>query len=78
MTMPFGFLICVLFKKCRNIKATFISRVCFSLIIELSQFIISLFLGYTYKITDIDDLILNSFGALLGFFIYKLNGHILS
>ena len=76
--MPFGFLICVLFKKCRNIKAAFISGVCFSLIIELSQFIISLFLGYTYKITDIDDLILNTIGALLGFFIYKLNGHILS
>lgn len=37
-----------------------------SMLIELLQLGISAVLGYTYKITDVDDVILNTIGALHG------------
>ena len=43
-----------------------------SIFVELSQFIISLFLWFSYKVTDIDDVILNTFGFMVWFLIYKL------
>jgi glycopeptide antibiotics resistance protein len=40
--------------------------------IELIQYLISLLLGFSYKITDIDDILLNTSGFIIGFLLYKL------
>lgn len=71
--MPMGFFLPLIFKKissCR--KILLVSFIC-SLSIELTQLAISLMYGFTYKYCDIDDIILNTLGGLLGFLILKIN-----
>lgn len=72
LLLPFGFFLPCLSKKLNYIRRVFIGSLIFSMIIESSQFIISLILGYSYKVTDIDDLILNVIGGILGYAIFKL------
>lgn len=72
LTMPSGGLIPFLSTKVTNIKNIIFIGIGFSLSIEISQFILLLFLGYTYKVTDIDDLNLNTIGAIIGYILYKL------
>lgn len=64
--IPLGFLLPLLFKRCNKIKNTFLISVGISLFIEVIQLIF--YLGAC----DIDDLILNILGSLLGFGIYYL------
>lgn len=64
--MPLGFFIPLLFSKYNNVKKIFILGLTSSLCIEIVQ----LFVGY--NITDIDDLIYNTTGAMLGLLCFKL------
>lgn len=43
-----------------------------SLTIELIQFVCGLFIGYNYRSFDVDDLILNTLGTIIGLLLYKL------
>lgn len=61
--MPVGFLLPVLWTKFERLSLTVIAGALFSLFIEVSQL-------FCYRATDIDDLIMNTLGALLGFYIY--------
>jgi glycopeptide antibiotics resistance protein len=63
---PLGFLLPLLFKKCSKIKNTFLISTGISLFIEVIQVIF--YLGSC----DLDDLILNVLGSLIGFGIYRL------
>ena len=69
--VPLGFFIPLLFEKFKNFKSVFLIGLLSSLSIESTQFLISLFLGFTYRNTDIDDIILNVIGCVFGFIIYK-------
>ena len=62
---PLGFLLPILFDKCNNVKKILIIGLTVSLSIEVVQVVFSLGSG------DIDDIILNVFGTILGFWIYK-------
>ena len=42
----------------------------FSLAIELSQLAVSLAVGYWHRMTDVDDVLLNAAGVLLGIGVY--------
>lgn len=46
--------------------------VCVGIGIELTQLIISLLMGYAYRIIDVNDAILNAIGVLIGYGIHKL------
>jgi glycopeptide antibiotics resistance protein len=48
-----------------------IVAISFSIGIELTQLAGSLIEGFTYRVTDIDDVILNSSGAMAAFFIWR-------
>ena len=48
-----------------------IAAIAFSAGIELAQLAGSLLEGFTYRVTDIDDVILNSTGAVASFFIWR-------
>ncbi len=63
---PFGFFLPLLFRLCKRFKATILISIGFSLLIELVQFIFCL------GSCDIDDIILNVFGSLLGYGVYHL------
>lgn len=72
LLFPLGFFIPLLFKKINSYKKIILFGFSFSLLIELTQLTISFLINYTYKSFDIDDLILNTIGSILGFIVLKL------
>ena len=63
--MPMGFLLPVLWKEYDSLKKIASSGLILSLSIELLQI-------FTFRLTDIDDIITNTTGAIIGYFIFKL------
>lgn len=70
--MPLGFFLPLIWKKSKSLMKALSVGILFSVGIEAIQFFISLLLGYTYKITDVDDVLLNAFGCILGYVLYKI------
>lgn len=60
--VPYGFLLPVLWSKFRSVKECAIIGLVTSCIIEISQI-------FTFRTTDINDLITNTIGAVLGYYI---------
>jgi len=65
MTVPLGFFLAALWPSMRSYKHTALAGFCFSLAIELSQL-------FTNRGTNVDDLIANTLGAVLGYVLFKL------
>ena len=63
--MPFGFLLPTLWNKFRKFMPTVFAGFIFSLIIEVGQL-------FTIRATDVDDLIMNTLGTILGFILFKI------
>ena len=63
--VPLGILVPLICKKMDNLKYIFGTGLGFSIFIELSQLL-------NNRRTDIDDLILNTVGAIIGFALYKI------
>ncbi|MFI3255086.1 MAG: VanZ family protein [Eubacteriales bacterium] len=70
MTMPFGFLMSIIFLKVNFLKVL-VSTFMLSLSIEVFQLITTIFLLH-HRAFDVTDLITNTFGGIIGYFIYKL------
>ena len=68
LTIPFGFGISFV-NKCKR-KDFFWLPAAVGLGIEGSQLIISLSLGYPYRVMDVDGLIMNAIGILVGFGLF--------
>lgn len=70
LLFPLSFYLLLLNKR---LKLSIIGILTFfvSLLIELTQFLISLKSGYVYRTFDVDDLFLNTLGAILGFLVAK-------
>ncbi|MBW9158662.1 VanZ family protein [Clostridium tagluense] len=68
---PLGFLLPILFNKYKKLKSILFISFAVSLSIEIVQ--LSLNIGSC----DIDDLILNVLGSILGFSVYKLLSHMM-
>lgn len=64
MFLPLGFITPVAFNRIRSFKKTTISMVFFSFLIEFVQY----FIG---RSADIDDIMLNTLGGILGYLIFK-------
>ena len=64
--LPFGFFGPVIFSKLKKFSAVFISSFLLSLFIEVVQGVLGV------GVVDVDDLILNVLGAVLGFVFYKI------
>ncbi len=65
MLMPFGFLVPLIWKSCASLGRVSLAGLSFSLLIELSQTL-------SFRGTDVDDLIMNTLGAAVGFGFYKI------
>ncbi len=63
--MPMGFLVPAIWTEYRSLKKTILVGFSVSVIIEILQI-------FTFRLTDIDDLINNTFGTFLGYYIGKL------
>lgn len=60
--MPFGFLLPAIWKEYRCLRSTAVAGVLLSLLIEILQI-------FTFRLTDVDDLITNTAGTMLGYCI---------
>ena len=65
MFIPFGFLLPLLFPDRRKWTTVIAAGFWFSLLIELSQLI-------SFRATDVDDLIMNTLGAAIGYIFYRI------
>lgn len=65
MFIPFGFLASVIERKDIGIIRAFLEGLSFSLLIEASQLLNS-------RYTDVDDLIINTAGAIAGYILFKI------
>ena len=63
--IPIGIMLPFLWKKYNSLRATLIFGFCMSLAIELLQIL-------TYRATDINDLIANTLGAVVGYFVFRI------
>ncbi|MDE8303705.1 VanZ family protein [Erysipelothrix rhusiopathiae] len=70
MLVPFGFLMNYKLKKPSFLKIVILSMT-FSLCIEMTQLMMQLTL-YTRRVADINDLLSNTFGGMLGWSLYML------
>lgn len=62
--MPLGFLLPALWKEYRSFKTVLFSGLTVSIMIEVLQI-------FTFRLTDIDDLIMNTLGAVAGYYLWK-------
>lgn len=67
--LPFGILLPVVASRFRSLKRVTLIALCLSLSIETIQFVLR-FIG-SPRAVDIDDVLLNTLGACLGFAIYR-------
>ncbi len=65
MFVPFGFLVPFIWRKRDRFMRVLFSGFLFSLLIEVSQL-------FNNRATDVDDLIMNTVGAIVGFGLFKL------
>lgn len=63
--VPFGFFLPLLWEKYEKWSLTLLTGMLFSLAIELSQI-------FTYRATDIDDLLMNTLGTVAGYLVFLL------
>ena len=70
LLLPFGLLLPMLWEKFENIRNTLFISFIFSFSIEILQ-LLSYYIGNIGRSFDIDDIILNTFGAWLGYIFYK-------
>lgn len=69
MFMPLGIFLPMADKRFENYKRIFVFAAAGSMLIELAQYL-SRYIN-NYRQVDIDDVILNTLGAILGYYIYK-------
>lgn len=65
MLVPFGFFLPILFERYKKFYRTLTAGIITSLLIEIIQL-------YTFRASDIDDLIMNTLGTVVGFFVAKM------
>lgn len=65
--VPLGILLPMVFRNRWSLAVVVIGAVGLSAAIELGQLAISVWLGFAYRSTDVDDVILNVLGAILGY-----------
>lgn len=65
MFMPLGFLLPLLWKNYRSLSRVLLAGACYSLFIELCQL-------FNNRVTDINDLIMNTLGTLAGYLVWIL------
>lgn len=67
MFIPIGFLQGFVVKN--NWKKTIIVGFILSLVVESSQLLVNMLIGYNFRTFDVNDLIFNTIGALIGYLI---------
>jgi glycopeptide antibiotics resistance protein len=72
--IPLGIILPAMFKRCRSFKMVILISFCSSSSIELIQLLLRLLA--IHRTADVDDIILNSLGGAIGYFIFWLSNHL--
>ena len=67
LILPITFYIPLVYNRVNNLKKALILSIIIAILIEMMQFVIGRVIGYYYRIIDIDDIILNVFGGIVGY-----------
>ncbi|MET1249437.1 VanZ family protein [Sporolactobacillus sp. STCC-11] len=70
LTMPFGFGLSFIYKT--NLKRIVIASIMIGVILELLQLSIGIINGFTLRIVDINDVIFNFTGSMIGYVIFVI------
>jgi glycopeptide antibiotics resistance protein len=68
--LPFGFLVPILYKKYSTLIKIILTSFIFSLLIEITQLIIMIITFSSIRVFDIDDILANVTGGIIGYYIY--------
>ncbi len=76
MFVPFGYIYTYISK--RKVKFINVSMYCtmFSIFIESMQFLLCFILKVNYRVIDVDDIILNTIGGMLGYLLFKVENKV--
>lgn len=74
---PLGFVLPALFPRFTRWRSTIGAILAVSLSIEMAQLLMSAILGFSYKVFDVDDLLLNMIGGVLGWVTFRVFARIL-
>lgn len=78
LLFPLGFYISIVkYKYLKFHHSILIGAIC-ATVIEITQMVISTIIGYNYRTADVDDLILNTIGCMLGYLSFKILSPLLS
>lgn len=69
---PFILYLCAKIPKMRNLKSCTLTALLISILIEITQLITNIMFISTLRTVDIEDLILNTLGGILAYYIFKL------
>lgn len=72
LLVPFGLMLPVLQPRFHGFGRSLRAIATAALSVEIAQYAVSAAIGYTYRQADVDDLILNVAGGLIGFGLYRL------
>ncbi|MBU5336587.1 VanZ family protein [Intestinibacter bartlettii] len=70
MLLPLGYLIPMVTDKKIDLQKAILIMCCIALCIESTQFMIGQILNFNYRCFDIDDIILNASGGILGYIMF--------
>ena len=77
LLLPLGIYLPLLLRR-KGFKYVLILGLLTTISIELAQFIISSIIGVTYRTFDVNDIILNTLGFIIGYLIFKLINPVIS
>ncbi len=69
---PFGFMLPIVMPRADGWRRAGLAGLALSVTIEATQLAGSLLVGYAYRVTEVDDVLLNVLGVLGGFSLYRL------
>ena len=71
MSIPFGIIICLISKKRLTLKKTIFIGLFYGTAIEIIQLSIGICIKYLYRSIDINDIIFNTIGTIIGYLLFK-------
>ncbi len=70
--IPMGFFLPVYISRLKRLKSCFFAVLSLTVIIELTQLLLDFILVKNYRCCDIDDVILNAIGGMIGYAIFSI------
>jgi glycopeptide antibiotics resistance protein len=68
---PLGLYGPILSRRLRNWAAVLVAGIAVSVAVEVAQLLVSTAIGFTYRVADVDDVLINAAGVMAGYALYR-------